>query len=70
MENNQNNLTKKPKTTIGFVLFRIIVVFCLIISLTLMKFLFSDTFEQVKKLYTENVSVNITAEYFKNAGGE
>ncbi len=69
MEGQQENQIKKQKPNINFLLFRIIVTIGLIISITIIKFLFNDAFTQIKKLYNQNIAVNITAGYFKNAGG-
>ena len=70
LENNQEIFIKKQKTTINFILFRMIVIFLLIISLTILKFVFNDTYQYIKTLYNDNIAVNITADYFKNAGDE
>ncbi len=70
MENNQETLVKKHKSTVNFILFRAIVIFLLIISLTILKFVFNDTFQYIKTLFNENVAIDITADYFKSAGGE
>ena len=70
MENNQETLVKKHKSTVNFILFRVIVIFLLIISLTILKFVFNDTFQHIKTLYNDNIAIDITADYFKSAGGE
>lgn len=70
MENNQETFVKKHKSTVNFMLFRVIVIFLLIISLTILKFVFNDTFQYIKTLYNDNIAIDITADYFKSAGGE
>lgn len=70
MENNQETLVKKHKSKVNFILFRVIVIFLLIISLTILKFVFNDTFQYIKTLYNDNIAIDITADYFKSAGGE
>lgn len=71
MENNTENLVaNKQKHIVNFILYRIIVAILLVISLTIVKYFFASAFESLSIFYKDNISINITADYFDYAGGE
>lgn len=66
---NENKISKiKDNGLFNFLVFRTIFIVLLILTITAIKFLDNKTFEKFNSLYKENIAVNITADYFNNAG--
>lgn len=51
-----------------FTIFRIVFIVWLILSLTVLKFLFNGIFQNIKSFYNDNVSINISEDYFNSLG--
>ena len=51
-----------------FTIFRIVFIVLLIISITVLKFLFNGVFQNIKSFYNGNVSINISEDYFNSLG--
>ncbi len=67
---DKDKLLLNQKASINFILFRIVVITILIVALTVSKFFFGDSFKAINEFYKNNISINITADYFDNIGGE
>lgn len=70
--NNSNEKLSHIKYDISaylkFIIFRIVFIVLLILSLTVLKFLFNGLFQNIKSFYNDNVAINISEDYFNSLG--